>query len=295
MSLIQEKVMLSPYTSWQIGGPAEYFCLPITQDQLIDAIKWAKENNKKISVLGGGSNILISDQGVLGLTICLKKYSGIEFIEQHNKYEWICLAGTSKSELLKQFLKLKLAPALFLAGLPGDVGGGVVMNAGVSENMQPREFCEITEWIEVVSFDGLPKKILSSDLKWNYRHCEGWQDGVISKVCIAWERKPQENILNQVKEANINRLSKQPLDLPSCGSVFRNPKGHKAAQLIDQCGLKGKRIGSAEVSTKHANFIVNTGGATAKDTLSLIQLVQKIVKEKAGVDLQTEVVLMGQW
>lgn len=296
MSLnVLQNVNLAQYTSWLIGGEAENFCMPLTIDDLKQALKFAEQNKLKITILGGGSNVLVSDKGIKGLTICLRKFSEIKFEIVGERINVDCLAGTAKSELLKLFLKHQLAPALFLAGLPGDVGGGVVMNAGVAEMFQPREFMELVDSIEVMTLQGEIKTLQKSDLVINYRHTEGWQPHIVIRAKISWPLQKDENVLQKVRDANKTRLSKQPLDMPSCGSVFKNPEGHKVAQLIDQCGLKGFRIGDAQVSLKHANFIVNLDKASATDTWNLILHVQNTVKEKTGVDIQTEVIRMGEW
>lgn len=287
---IQQNIQTAPFTSWLVGGPAEYFCLPTNLAELKEAQDFAASKNLPITILGGGSNVLISDKGIKGLTICIKKMAQTQVYEENGRLHIDALSGTSKSELLKIFLKYKLAPALFLAGIPGDVGGGVVMNAGVGENFTPREFVEITDWVEVLKPDGSLKKYQKSDIKWVYRHSEGWQPGIIYKVGLSWELKPDPTILDQVRTANKIRLSKQPLDMPSCGSVFVNPPGHKVAQLIDSCGLKGFTRGGAQVSTKHANFIVNTGTAKSTDIAELIEIVKKTVLEETGITITTEVI-----
>ncbi len=296
MSLnILKNVKLAEFTSWQIGGPAENFCLPTNLIELKEALAFAKKNQMAITVLGGGSNVLISDDGIRGLVICLKKFSEIKSEIKNERLHIECLAGTTKSELLKLFLKLQLEPALFLAGLPGDVGGGVVMNAGVAEDFKPREFMELVDAIDVITFDQEIKKINKSDLRIRYRHTDGWQPHIVANVYMSWPMQISPQILQKVRDANKVRLTKQPLEWPSCGSVFKNTAHHKAAQLIDQCGLKGFRLGDAQVSTKHANFIVNLGSATATDTWNVILHVQKIVKEQRLVELSTEVVRLGQW
>lgn len=292
----KQNILLADYTSWMIGGPADYFCLPTTVDELIEAVTWAKQKALPITLLGGGSNVLVSDQGVEGLVICLRKFTGTEQMMTATDLKITALAGTGKSDLLKIFLKNKLAPALFMAGLPGDVGGGVVMNAGVAEQFVPREFGELVEWVEVLDTETLKvKKFTHDQIIWKYRHTDGWQPGVITRVGITWPLKYQEGILEQVKLANRTRLTKQPLDMPSCGSVFRNPEGYKSAQLIDSCALKGFKIGDAQVSLKHANFIVNLDQATAQDTWAVIQHVKATVKKEKNVDLQTEVIRLGRW
>lgn len=296
MSLkISQNVNLAEYTSWLVGGNADHFCLPETLDDLKEALTYAKAQNLPITILGGGTNVLVSDEGVAGLTICLRRLSKISFAEKDGKLHIEALSGTAKSELLKTFLKQKLAPALFLAGLPGDVGGGVVMNAGVAEAFVPREFMDFVDWIEVMTSDLQTLRLQKSQLNIKYRHTDGWQPHIIVNVGMSWPLEVDTTILDKVREANKIRLSKQPLDMPSCGSVFKNPEGHKAAQLIDSTGLKGFRVGDAQVSLKHANFIVNLENATAKNIWDVISYVQKTVEKEKNVKLTTEVVRLGRW
>lgn len=293
--LITKNVSLASLTSWQIGGPADFFASPKELQDILVLQRWAQEQHIPLTVLGGGSNVLISDEGVAGLVLSLKNFSGIQ-IKEDMMLRLEVLGGTSKSDLLKVFLKYKLPPALFLAGIPGEVGGGIVMNAGVSESLHPKEFVEITDWIEVLKPDGIIQKFTNRELKWSYRHCQGWQPGIIIKAGISWPLSDQKNsILGQVKDANRTRLSKQPLELPSCGSVFKNPEGFKAAQLIDSAGLKGYTVGEAQVSQKHANFIVNLGQAKASDVWTVITHVQKVVFDVHKVQLTTEVLRVGRW
>lgn len=296
MSLkISQNVNLAEYTSWLVGGNADNFCLPETTDDLREALAYAKTNNLPITILGGGTNVLVSDDGVAGLTICLRRLSKISSFEKDGKLHIEALSGTAKSELLKTFLKQKLAPALFLAGLPGDVGGGVVMNAGVAEAFVPREFMDFVDWIEVMTSDLQILRLEKNQLNIKYRHTDGWQPHIIVNVGMSWPLETDTTILDRVREANKIRLSKQPLDMPSCGSVFKNPEGHKAAQLIDSSGLKGFRVGDAQVSLKHANFIVNLEKATAKNIWDVITHVQSTVEKEKGVKLTTEVVRLGRW
>jgi UDP-N-acetylmuramate dehydrogenase len=295
---IEQQKNLKAFNSWQVGGNAENYCAPKTVIELEEVYRWAipQFGLDAISILGGGTNVLVSDQGVPGLVIHLRWLSGVERVEatEGSRLEVVTLAGTAKSELLRSFLKFKVAPALFLAGLPGDVGGGVAMNAGVGEAISPREFVEIVDWIEVVQ----PEKtvrLYKEQLQWSYRHCEGWGPGVISKVQVSWPIVEEHDIVQRVREANALRLKKQPLEWPSCGSVFVNPPGHKSGQLIEAAGLKGFAIGGAQVSEKHGNFIINTGGATALEMHQVIQHVKDQIYVKSGVQLKTEVVYLGAW
>lgn len=295
---IRERVALRDFTFWKIGGEADFFCLPENADQVREAILFARTRGLPITVLGGGTNVLVSDRGVEGLVIGMKMLTGVDVEERDGRLHVGALAGTPKSELTREFLKRRLAPALFLCGLPGDVGGGVVMNAGVSEKIAPREFVEITEWVE---FFGLNQeephlaRASRDQLKWTYRSTVGWQPGVIVRAGFSWPLAPDAEIPGKVKAATKSRLERQPLEMPSCGSTFKNPPGQAAGALIDQAGLKGFQAGKAQVSPKHANFIVNLGGATAADVQSVIMHVRGEVKRRFGVDLETEVKLMGRW
>ena len=293
---ILENQSLKEWAWWKIGGPADYFCLPKTPEQVVEAVVWARTKGLPITVLGGGTNCLISDDGVEGLVICMRQLVGSSVSEQNGRLLIQALAGTPKAVLTKNFLQRQLAPALFMCGLPGDVGGGVVMNAGVGEMITPREFVEITDWVEVLDLNTMQiRRLESHDLKWSYRHTDGWQPGIILRAGFSWEMGADPDIPRKVKEATRNRLARQPLDLPSCGSTFRNPPGHKAGALIEQAGLKGHRVGGAQVSPKHANFIVNLGGATAQEVWTIISLVRSEVQQQFGVSLETEVKLLGRW
>lgn len=295
---IKKNVALAEYTSWLVGGSAEYFCLPETEADVRRALLWAHEQSQPLTIFGGGTNVLISDKGIRGLVMCLRQFSGLESKEVGGRLQITALAGTGKSDLLKVFLKNKLPPALFLAGLPGDIGGGVVMNAGVAEAYVPREFVEIIDWVEVMRCENgniSSHRFSKEQLHWEYRHSKGWQPGVITRVGVSWSLQADTSILEQVRNANKVRLSKQPLDMPSCGSVFQNPPGHKAAQLIDGCGLKGFTVGKAQVSLKHANFIVNLGEAKATDMWQVIEHVRNTVKKLKSIELHTEVIRLGEW
>jgi len=288
-------ISLKNYNTWLVGGHAEYFIQPQNIEELKEVTLFAEKNKMPITILGHGSNVLISESGVKGIVLCTRKLTQIKTEETKEKLILEVESGVLKSELLKIFLRYKLAPALFLAGIPGNVGGGIAMNAGVAEKFKPKEFVEIIDWVDVLHLDGKIQRFQRKDLKWSYRHCSGWQPGIIFRAGISWENCPDDSILVQVREANQIRLSKQPLDLPSCGSVFVNPANAKAAQLIDSCGLKGYTLGGAQVSMKHANFIVNTGKASAEEIDQVIRHVQNTVLKKTSIQLHTEVVRMGDW
>lgn len=294
----QERVALKDFAWWKIGGPADYFCQPETVEDVRAAARFARDKKIPLTVLGGGTNVLISDQGVEGLVICMRRLKGVESAEEDGRLTISALAGSPKSELTKIFMKRKMSPALFLCGLPGDVGGGVVMNAGVSEKIVPREFVEIVDWVEWIDL-GSPdfeiRRKNANELEWRYRHSAGWQPGILIRVGLSWPLEVDEEIPRKVKDATKNRLQRQPLELPSCGSTFKNPPGGRSAgALIEQAGLKGYRVGGAEVSTKHANFIVNKGGATANDVRTIIAHVRSEVESRFQTRLETEVKFLGR-
>ena len=287
---------LKAFNSWKVGGTAELFFEPKQFEELQSAYLYASKNKIPVTVISQGTNVLVSDQGIAGLTLCLRSFKKqIDFLEDSNFLKFNVFSGTTKSELAKIFLQNKMAPALFLTGLPGDVGGGIVMNAGVSEAIIPREFGEIIDWIRVLKPSGEVVTLAHYQIDWRYRSTNGWQPGIIFEAGIKWPKQEDPDVMMKVKLATKNRLTRQPLDKPSGGSTFRNPPGAKAGQLIEQAGLKGKKIGGAQVSEKHANFIVTEPSAKASDIHELILFVQETVKFKFQIDLHTEVVYVGRW
>jgi UDP-N-acetylmuramate dehydrogenase len=295
---ILENETLAPYTWYKIGGPADYMAFPESVEDVKEAIAFAHEKDIPLQVLGMGTNVLVSDKGIRGLTLCLKEMNHIEEYEEGGRYYIKAQAGVTKAKLTKHFMKKKLAPALFISGIPGDLGGGVYMNAGVSEDITPREFTEIVDEFTVVStVKGKveQKTFKHDDVEWSYRHTDGWKPGVIVEAILSWPNEPDATVPKQVREATLSRKDRQPLEFPSCGSVFVNPKPLFSGKLIQEAGLKGLKIGGAQISEKHANFIVNTGDAKASDVAALIQRVKDEIMEKNGVKMRTEVKFIGEW
>ena len=290
---IIEQEPLKPWSWWRTGGPAEYFCQPENPEELKEALSWAHNKNQEVSVLGEGTNVLISDEGVKGLVISTKKLSSLHIKEEKENLKISAEGGVLKSTLYAAFRKYHLAPALFLSGLPGDVGGGVVMNAGVGMSF-PSEFSQIVEWFEVMTHQEI-KHYKKKEIGWGYRWTSGWKPGVIYKVGFSWPLEKEENLNQTIKTALKKRRASQPLSQPSCGSVFKNPKGQFAGELIEKSGLKGLQKGSAMISEKHGNFIVNLGNACSKDINYLIQTIQSEVKNKFNISLETEVHYLGKW
>ena len=293
---IEKKISLKNWTSWRAGGEADFLARPKSLTELKEAVLWAHEKNQPIGLLGAGTNVLISDRGVRGLVIILKELNSFSVKKENNKLFVSALCGCPKYQLMRIFAKEKLAPALFLCGLPGDVGGGAAMNAGVGHEVTPREFKDITESIQVLPFDGGNLKLFKKDeLHWAYRSCRGFGKGVIYSAEFSWPLEPIPDFQLKLKEMNQRRISTQPLSQLSCGSVFKNPPGERAGRLIEKAGLKGKAFGQAEVSSKHANFIINRGGAQAADIAKLISHIKNVVQEKFQIQLEPEVRCLGDW
>ena len=289
-----EKESLKQHTWWQTGGLAEYFCQPESELDLKSALLWATNHKKQYTVLGAGTNVLISDKGISGLVISTKKMKSYSVKKEKESLFISCEAGVLKSEVMKIFKQNKLAPAIFLSGLPGDVAGGVVMNAGVGKHLKPHEFSSIVHSIQTVSQEGV-QTFLKQELKWSYRKTSGWGSAIISKVNFEWPLKEEEDLNFYIKQELKKRRASQPLNYASCGSVFKNPFPKYAGQLIEQAGLKGRKEGAAQISEKHANFIVNLGGASSTDIHKLIKLAQQKVKKLFQIELELEAHYLGDW
>ena len=291
---IREKENLRLWNFWQVGGASDYFCEPKNKEEIQEALLWAKEQNQPVSILGKGTNVLISDEGIKGLVICTSQLQKVESKEEESVLKISAESGLLKSKLMTVFRKYQLPPALFLSGLPGDVGGGIAMNAGVGGNSHPKEFSEIAVAFDTITTEGL-QSYRKEDIEWKYRSTQGWE-GVIYKIHFEWPlEKKEEGIHQSIKEALKKRRATQPLDQLSCGSVFKNPYPRFAGELIEKSGLKGFQKGEACISEKHGNFIINQGKASAKDIDYLIQRIKKEVKKNFNIDLETEVRYLGRW
>lgn len=273
---------LSRHTSFKIGGPADYFCLPKSIADIRAAINFARENKLKVAVIGAGSNLLAPDQGFRGLVI--KIGQGLDWVKVKGGRVSVG-AGVRLARLVK------LGGLEFLAGIPGSVGGAVVMNAGawgesIGKHVERVTVVDGASRIKVINRDKLSLAYRKSKLQKSRF--------IVAEAVFKIEKNEQGSRQKKIKEYLAKRRTRHPLDLPSCGSVFKNPKGLTAGGLIDAAGLKGKRVGQAEISRKHANFIVNLGGARASDVIKLIKMVQKVVKYKFKVLLEPELKIMVQ-
>lgn len=279
---------MSRHTTFQIGGPADLFLIVNDKHALREVYRKVRELGEPLFSLGNGSNLLVSDAGIRGTVVSLGK--GFHKIEACGENELECGAGESLAALCNFAKHYSLTGIEFAWGIPGSVGGAAFMNAGAYEH----SVSEVITACSHVSPQGKSEILRGEALQYGYRksaytenHC------VITSVRLKLMKGDPEMISSRMQELYDRRKSKQPLEMPSAGSIFKRPPGHYAGTLIEQCGLKGRRVGGAMVSEKHAGFIVNAGGATCADVLKLIEVIQEKVYREAGVQLECEVKQIG--
>jgi UDP-N-acetylmuramate dehydrogenase len=276
-------------TTYRIGGKAEAICYPGELNTLCRLIAFLSAQDIPYLVVGKGSNLLVSDKGIKGAVIVLR--DKLASVEEMPTEGCVILAGGGLTivELLSYCRNKALAGLEFLAGIPGTLGGAVFMNAGAFGNEIGDRVCEIL----TVGRHGEPEAITEKNLKFSYRSSSVPNGTVIYSAKFRLERG-DKGLIEEMMAGNLKRKkASQPLEYPSAGSVFKNPPGNYAGKLIENAGLKGARIGGAMISPKHGNFIVNTGGAKAEDIKALIALARKKVKEQTGIDMDTEIVFIG--
>jgi len=278
---------LSRYTTYRIGGPARILALPKTKDDLFAIGRYLLESNEPYFVLGNGSNVLAPDEGFPGVVICTRELTQeIEFLGGDRVR---AAAGTLNARLLRATAEKGLSGLEALSGVPGNVGGAVYMNAGTAAGWIDAPLLSV----EVLNLRGALREVNKENLKYSYREQHYLNPGELITAAL-FQLKSEEPavVKGRLAESVKKRKAAQPIEMPSCGSVFRNPPGHNAWKLVADAGLRGHAEGGARVSAKHCNFIVNEGGAKRADVLKLIELAKAKVKEHAGVELHEEVVLM---
>lgn len=288
---LKQGVSLASYTSYRVGGEAEWFSMPKTVVQLASGLQWAARQGLPVTMLGAGSNLLVSDYGLPGLVICSRHLRGISFDDARGQL--IVAGGEPLPNLAWKAARKGWRGLEWAVGVPGTVGGAVFMNAGAHGACTADSLIEA----EGLTLTGEAIKLLPEDLQFSYR-TSSLQSQLRVVTQAIFQLNPghrPETVIADTQAALDRRRSTQPYHLPSCGSVFRNPEAHAAGWLIEQTGLKGYQIGGAQVSTLHANFIVNCGKATAQDVLSLIRSVQKQVEQQWSLRLHPEVRLMGDF
>ncbi|MCM8799205.1 MAG: UDP-N-acetylmuramate dehydrogenase [Candidatus Omnitrophica bacterium] len=279
---VKFKESLSKYTTFKIGGKVDLFVEPYNLDELIFIIREAKVDNLPLRIIGRGSNLLINDSGLKGIVIRLNSpyFKRIERIDSLVKVG----AGVSLERLLNYTCKEGLGGAEFLVGIPASLGGAIIMNAGTDESSLER----ILEEVVVIDYNGKIKRFKNKDIRFGYRFCSLYPY-IIVEATLKFVPTESEEILKKRNSYLAYRRTTQELNYPSAGCIFKNPKVIPAGKLIDLCGLKGKRIGDAQVSFKHANFIINKGRATFKDVLRLIDYIKKKVKSIFNIELEPEI------
>ncbi len=291
---VKKNVLLRNYTTFKIGGRAKYFFEARTKKDLILAIKMAKKFNLPFFLLGGGSKLLVADEGFKGLVIKVQNSRLRLGLGGQVKLNTVYTqAGVMLSDLVKLSFNKSLTGLEWAVGIPGaTIGGAIIGNAGAFG----KSIKDVIKEVEVFDSKDLKIKTYNSkDCKFNYRDSifKKNLNLIILSAKIQLKKEKKSEIENKMKEYLAHRKDTQPLNFPSAGSIFKNPSGFTASELIEKCGLKGKRIGDVEISKKHANFIINLGNGRAEDVRKLINLVKNRVKNKFGIKLQEEIQYIG--
>ena len=279
---------LRNHTSLRIGGPADVFCNPGNIEDLKKVVSIFKEYNKPFWVIGNGTNLLILDSGIRGLVINLNKdFKKIEFSDKIIKVG----AGVSLVHLSKMVLSRELSGLEFTCAIPGTLGGAIINNASFKGNCM----ADVVQNVTFLTRENKIERTSKSKLNFNYRECNLKDKAVIIlDATLLLEKGNKEEIKSKIIQNIEIRKTRQPWDKFSAGSIFKNPSGYYAGELIEKVGAKGLSRGKAEVSTKHANFIVNNGGASARDILYLIEEIEKRVKKNFGIKLEREIEILGE-
>ena len=280
--------LLANHTSFRIGGPAEWFAEPSTLDELVELLRGAATRGLPVSMVGGGTNTLAADRGVRGLVVHLGR--AFRTVQEVSHPDDPLVTVRCGAALLTQRLVYLAAnrgwgDLEILAGLPGQVGGAVIMNA--------QDIGRFVQGVTVVSFDGTVRHVGRGQLRFGYRYT-AMDPGIVTEVTLQFPRVAPHEAAQRIRETLTYRNRTQEVRLPSAGCAFKNPPGMSAGRLIDEAGLKGTRIGDAQISHRHANFIVNLGYATCDQVLSVMEYVQRGVRRTFGVTLEPEVRLLGE-
>jgi len=279
---------MKSHTTFRIGGPADILVLPESVEEIAGVIAWARDRGLPYLVIGGGSNILVWDGGIRGLVI--KLGSGFARVEIHENMVR-AQAGIMVSRLAVIAAENGLSGLEFSEGIPGSLGGAVYMNAGAYGG----QFSDVVTEATVLTGSGEISRLGQADLAFGYRSSSIQENGhIVLEAVMRLEPQEPHLIKEKMQKISQERKAKQPLNCPSAGSAFKRPPGRFVGPMIEQLGLKGHRVGDAEVSTKHAGFIINRGQASARDVLDLVAFIKQRVKEEFGVDLETEFLVLGE-
>ena len=277
---------MSEHTTLKLGGPADYLVFPRSAEEINALFAEAGAYNLPVTVIGHGSNLLVLDGGIRGLVICIGK--NMRTITREGNMI-TAQAGAMLGSVAVEAAEAGLSGLEFASGIPGTVGGGVTMNAGAYNG----EMSQVVKTVKALSPGGKEIVLSREEMDFSYRHSAVTEKNlIVTEATFELQPGDPATIRAKMSELNARRAEKQPLDVPSAGSTFKRPEGFFAAALIDQCGLKGFGVGGAQVSTKHAGFLVNNG-SSSRDYLELVHRVQQIVQEQTGVQLETEIRIVG--
>lgn len=280
--------LIKEYTNFKVGGVCDVVAFPKSPEEVIDLLKVAKENNIPTTVLGNLTNLIVRDGGIEGLVILLREnYADIK-VEGD---EVTSLAGATLQKTANIARDNSLAGVEFAHGIPGSVGGGVTMNAGAYDG----ELKDIVKSVTAITKDFEIREFSNEEMKFRYRNSLVQDENlVVLSATFKLKYGNKEEINDKMCDLMARRKAKQPLEYPSAGSTFKRPEGYFAGKLIQDAGLKGLTHGGAQISKKHSGFVINIGGATAKDIVELIETVQKIIHDKFGVEIEREVKIIGR-
>jgi UDP-N-acetylmuramate dehydrogenase len=285
---VQVDAPMSLHTSFKIGGPADVLVIPKEETDIAAVLAFARETGTPLTVLGNGSNVLVRDKGIRGIVLVLgntMKYA------RREGNRMVFSAGLSLAAASRAAGEAVLTGMEFAVGIPGSIGGALYMNAGAYDG----EMKNVVVSARLLSYEGTEFTLTREALHLGYRHSV-LQERPAIVLDITTEMQPgdKDAIQQKMEDFSSRRASRQPLEMPSAGSTFRRPEGHFVGPMIEKAGLKGYRIGGAEVSRKHAGFVVNAGGATAADVLALIRHIQETIRRTDGVELVPEVLILGE-
>lgn len=294
MDIIDEKRIytdepMKKHTTFRVGGNADFFVIPKTIDEVKQTVMLCVEQDMPYYILGNGSNLLVGDKGYRGVVIQIYKEMNNIFVDGHRMR---VQAGALLSKIGSVALEAGLTGFEFAAGIPGTMGGAVVMNAGAYGG----EMKDVLEEVTVLTKEGEVLTLSKEQLDMGYRtSVVAKKDYIVLKATIALELGDRDAIKARMDELKVQRTTKQPLEFPSAGSTFKRPEGYFAGKLIQDAGLRGFQVGGAQVSEKHCGFVINKGDATAADIVELMKQVSERVKEKFGVELEPEVKRLGEF
>ena len=276
------------HTSFKIGGPADVMIIPSNEEELINAVKLCREHGVQFYIMGNGTNLLVRDGGMRGAVIKINEGLNKIQIEGNNIY---CQAGAFLTGVSRAAMVDSLTGIEFANGIPGTIGGAVTMNAGAYGG----EMKDVIKSVRVLDRSNEVIEYSNEEMNFRYRGSRVVDEElIVLSINISLEKGEYDNIKATVDDLTFKRTSKQPLELPSAGSTFKRPEGYFAGKLIDDSGLRGLKLGGAQVSEKHCGFIVNVDNATCNEVLQLIGVVQKTVKDNYGVSIDTEIKIIGE-